>query len=328
MKKILIPIMLMFMIILTACTNYKSELEFSTYEIPATSINENFDELAEYKKMRYVGGYKFGVSGTTIYIWNLEFRNEFRDFLIQLVDEMELVESNKLYQFQFKIEEDFVIYYGDPFNYKSEVFVTLEKSRSSALLTTILPISFRSKTSALIDGFKIFIDALDNNKLLNNYDLIKLKIGTTGYLYSNKNLLEGTLYGFNNLEEIESYINGEYIFEEATNLSEAIDIDIEQPFSQFIHPGEIARFKFIPKEDGFYTIRVKTNSYRAMRLSLYNQNHKWALEDTSFNIENKDIYILSYELEKDKIYYIDINEIYAYDNILVSGEIFLFDKKL
>jgi hypothetical protein len=80
MKKVLIPLTLLFMIVLTACTNYETEIEFSTYEMQATSINDRWEELSEYSLRKYNGINEFGVRGTTIYIWDLDFRNEFQIF--------------------------------------------------------------------------------------------------------------------------------------------------------------------------------------------------------------------------------------------------------
>jgi hypothetical protein len=306
------------LITLSACNSSESGISFSAEEVDPLSKTFNLDQYAE---NRYSGNYEFAFSfkrynseATTIYhnlksnslkneiyIWNLDFRNEFRDTIIQSINELEKI-KNKVFSFRVEFDNNFVL------TTEKGVVLTLEKSRVTAMLKILLPASFDTKVSNLIEGLNTLAKVLETDDSSTNYDIVKLQVDfnaeSVDFSLDTFNYIEDCLYGFKNLDDILAFIDGKYNFVRIKGSAGDNTIDIFKSFSCYIHYGEHYWIKVINIEDVRYIFNEDGDVN--INVVLY--------EDTNEHYLNV-VSVISlgakYELKKDVVYFIKLSGMFS-----------------
>ena len=321
MKKLIFIFITIFMLLmLSACNSKESGLVFSAEEVDPLSKTFNLDQ---YARMRYDGGYEFGFSfrrynsedptvdsqvelqslKNEIYIWNLDFRNEFKNIIIQIINELEKID-NDVYGFKIEVTDKFLLYYDD------EVLLTLDKNRATAILKIILPTTFDAKVSKLNEGLNSLVNVLETDDDSTDYDIIKLQIDFHVYplelSLDTSNYIEDCLYGFKNLDEVLAFIDGNYNFIPIDDSSGDNTVDIFKSFICYIHYGEYYWIKVINREDGMYTLTFDGDVKLSFGLFIENNEHYLDLIGFISVSSGINQHGIKCEMKKDEVYYIKL----------------------
>ena len=309
MKKGLISLVIIavFAVLLGGC---KAE-PINDIELSAGLKEFTGEDLEDYANLRFNWGYDFMLEFEdtrmgnypirhSVYVWGKDFRNELRDTIILIGNELEKLNKENSYSFSVEFDEKFRL-----LNDGTEI-LSLEKSRSTAVLALLLSPSFNANVNKFYNGLTIMSISLETSKATSDFEIVELKANIEKFYTHpmHSGHMEHRFYGFNTVHDIESFLKGTYLEKSGrVNTGGDCEIKLNEPVVFDIHKGQYFWFNFKAPVAGEYVFFTNGDVDTKLELGESIAFGSVKQDDNSGIDGNASI---SYELNKDEVIYIKV----------------------